>query len=140
MYIQHIFFIYLSVSGLLGCLCVLSILNSSTVNIGLPVYFQIMVLSRHVSRSRIVGSCGNSTFSFLVVVTQSCLAFWDPMGCSSPGASVHGILQATILEWVAMPSSRGLSQPRENPGLPHCRWFLYCLSHHGSLESSIEGL
>ena len=91
----------------------LAIVNSSTVNIGLPVYFQIMVLSRHVSRSRIVGSCGNSTFSFLVVVTQSCLAFWDPMGCSSPGASVHGILQATILEWVAIPISRDSSRCRD---------------------------
>ena len=38
---------------------------------------------------------------------------WDPMDCSPPGASVHGILQARILEWVAMPSSRGSSQPRD---------------------------
>ena len=36
----------------------------------------------------------------------------DPMDCSPPGSSVHGILQAKILEWVAMPSSRGSSQPR----------------------------
>ena len=34
------------------------------------------------------------------------------MDCSSPGSSVHGILQVRILEWVAMPSSRGFSQPR----------------------------
>ena len=33
--------------------------------------------------------------------------------CSPPGSSVHGILQARILEWVAMPSSRGSSQPRD---------------------------
>ena len=33
----------------------------------------------------------------------------DPMDCSLPGSSVHGILQARILEWVAMPSSRGSS-------------------------------
>ena len=33
----------------------------------------------------------------------------DPMDCSSPGSSVHGILQASILEWVAMPSSREYS-------------------------------
>ena len=37
----------------------------------------------------------------------------DPMDCSPPGSSVHGILQARILEWVAMPSSRGSSQPRD---------------------------
>ena len=37
-------------------------------------------------------------------VTQSCLTLGDPMDCSPPGSSVHGILQAIILEWVAMPS------------------------------------
>ena len=47
-----------------------------------------------------------------VLVTQSCLTLCDPMDCSPPGCSVHGILQARILEWVAMPSSRGSSQPR----------------------------
>ena len=45
------------------------------------------------------------------VFIQSCLILGDSMDCSSPGSSVHGILQATILEWVAMPSSRGSSQP-----------------------------
>ena len=35
-----------------------------------------------------------------------------PMNCTLPGSSVHGILQARILEWVAVPSSRGSSQPR----------------------------
>ena len=44
---------------------------------------------------------------------QSCLTLCDPMDCSLPGSSVHGILQASILEWVAMPSSRGSSQPRD---------------------------
>ena len=39
--------------------------------------------------------------------TQSCLTVCDPMEWSPPGSSVHGILQAGILEWVAMPSSRG---------------------------------
>ena len=36
----------------------------------------------------------------------------DPMDCSPPGSSAHGILQARILEWVAFPFSRGFSQPR----------------------------
>ena len=44
---------------------------------------------------------------------QSCLALCDPMDCNPPGSSVHGILQARILEWVAMPSSRGSSQPKD---------------------------
>ena len=38
---------------------------------------------------------------------------YDPMDCSPPGSSVHGILQARILEWVAMPSSRGSSRPKD---------------------------
>ena len=37
----------------------------------------------------------------------------DPVDCSPPGSSAHGILQARILEWVAMPFSRGSSQPRD---------------------------
>ena len=44
---------------------------------------------------------------------QLCLTLFDPMDCSLPGSSVHGILQATILEWVAVPSSRGSSWPRD---------------------------
>ena len=43
---------------------------------------------------------------------QSCLNFCNFIDCSPPGSSVHGILQARILEWVAMPSSRGSSWPR----------------------------
>ena len=45
---------------------------------------------------------------------QSCPILWDPRDCSLPGPSVHGILQARILEWVAVPSSRGSSQPRDH--------------------------
>ena len=45
-------------------------------------------------------------FITAVLVTQSCLTLCDPMGCSLPGCSVHGILQARILQWVAMPFSR----------------------------------
>ena len=37
----------------------------------------------------------------------------DTMDCSPPGSSVHGILQARVLEWIAMPSSRGSSRPRD---------------------------
>ena len=40
---------------------------------------------------------------------QSCLTLCDPMDCKPPGPSVHGILQASILEWVAIPFSRGSS-------------------------------
>ena len=45
--------------------------------------------------------------------TQLCPTLCDSMECSPPGSSVHGILQARILEWVAMPSSRVSFQPRD---------------------------
>ena len=63
-----------------------------------------------------------------VKVTLSCWTLCDPIDYT-----VHGTLQARILESVAFPFSRGASQPRElNPGPPHCRWILYQLSHKGS--------
>ena len=46
-------------------------------------------------------------------VTQSCPTLCDPMDCSLPGSSVHGIFQARVLEWVAISFSRGSSQPRD---------------------------
>ena len=52
-------------------------------------------------------------------VIQSCPTLWDPMNCSPPGYSVHGILQARILEWIAMPSSRRSSQPRDRTQVSH---------------------
>ena len=67
---------------------------------------------------------------------KSCLTLYDPMDCSPPGFSVHGILQARILELIAIPFSKGSSPPREsNLGLLHCRQSLYCLSHQGSILS-----
>ena len=46
-------------------------------------------------------------------VAQSCLTLCDPVDCSPPGSSIHEILQARILEWVAISFSRGSSQPRD---------------------------
>ena len=46
---------------------------------------------------------------------QLCLTLWDPMDCSSPGSSVFGILQARILEWVAISSSGNLPNPGAQP-------------------------
>ena len=47
------------------------------------------------------------------VFAQSCLTLCDPMDCSLPSSSLHGILQARILEWAAISFSRGSSQPRD---------------------------
>ena len=49
---------------------------------------------------------------------QSCWTLCDPMGCNLPGSSVHGILQARILEWVVMPSSRDLPNSGIKPMSP----------------------
>ena len=55
----------------------------------------------------------------LFLVTQLCPILCDPTDCSPPGFSVHGILQARLLEWVAMPSSRASSQPRDQTQVSH---------------------
>ena len=48
----------------------------------------------------------------MCLVTQSCLTLCNTMNCSLPSSSVHGTYQVRILKWVAMPSSRGSSRPR----------------------------
>ena len=53
------------------------------------------------------------TLKVKVLVSWSCVTFCDPMDCSLLGSSVHGILQARILEWVAIPFSRGSSRHRD---------------------------
>ena len=75
-----------------------------------------------------------------VLVVQSCLTLCDPMGCSLPNSSVHGILQARILEWIAISSSRGSSRPRDQSWVYHIagRFFIVwatreahiCYMHH----------
>ena len=53
-----------------------------------------------------------------VLVAQSCPTLCNPIGYSLPGPSVHGILQAIILEWLAIPFSRGTSHPVIEPWSP----------------------
>ena len=63
-----------------------------------------------------------------LLVALLCPAPCDPKDYHSPGSSVHGILQARIPEWVAIPFSRDLPDPGSNPDL-HCKRILYHLSH-----------
>ena len=77
------------------------------------------------TRSRSIMKC-----CAVCLVAHLCLNHSDPMGGSLPGSSVHGNLQARLLEWVALPSFRGSSQPRDRT--LHCRWILYHLSHQGN--------
>ena len=61
-----------------------------------------------------------------VLVAQLCLTHCNPMDCRPPGSSVHGILQAGILEWVAIPISREIFPTQGlNLDLLHCRWILH---------------
>ena len=62
---------------------------------------------------------------------QWCPALCDSMGYSLPGSSTHGILQARILEWVAVPSSRGSSQPSDQTRIT-------CISYIGGRFFTIE--
>ena len=74
-------------------------------------------------------------FETLERVSRSvCPTLSDPMYCSPPGSSVHGMLQARILEEVAIPFSRGSIIPTQglNPVLLHCRRALNRLSHQGN--------
>ena len=63
----------------------------------------VLELLSHQSRGEVVLCYAKSL--------QSCPALCDPMDCSPRGSSVHGILRARILEWVAIPSSKGSSLP-----------------------------
>ena len=136
-----------------------------------------MIISSSIQKAIFIDSKAEAQnlSKLFVVVIQSLSGVWLSV---TPWTVAHqvplsmGILQARILEWIAMPSSRGSSQPRDhtqvshiagrfftiwatrkpkntgvgslfllqeifptqgsNPGLPHCRQILYCLSHQGS--------
>ena len=67
----------------------------------------------------------------VVAVAQSCPTLCDPMHCSPQGSSVHGTLQARILEWVAIPFTRGSSPTRD-------RTLVSCIA--GRLPSELQGM
>ena len=96
------FYLWLSIDG---CLEV-NIVNPSirSVDLGSTVPFA-------GSLSNSLGQHGETPEP--VLVAQLCLTLCDPMYCSPPGSSVHGILKARILEWIAISFSRGSSQPRD---------------------------
>ena len=72
-------------------------------------YFYYMHACMHVCACVCVCVC--------VLVAQLCPTLCDPMDCNPPGSSVHGILQARILEWVAYSFSRGPSGLRNETGV-----------------------
>ena len=102
-----------------------------------PLFFRVC---SHIGHYRVLSKLPVLYSSFLIVIYFICNSVWpshfsrvwlcNPVDCSPPDSSVHGILQARILEWVAVPSSRGSSRPRDRIWVPcvSCigRWVLYC--------------
>ena len=80
------------------------------------------------------GGAGNpQKVKVKVLIVQLYSILCNSMDYSPPDSSVHGILQAGILEWVAITFCRGIFPTQgSNPSLPLCRQILYCLSHQGS--------
>ena len=99
--------------------CVLLFVLESQVLFGGPAVFPfIFFIWRIIAVHRCVGFCHISmwishTSCVHAMLIQSCPTLCDPMDGSPPGSSVHGILQARILEWVAISFSKGSSQPRD---------------------------
>ena len=80
--------------------------------INLHCYFEVMVDSVQYNFFKV----GRKRTSHLLLCAKSlqlCVTLWDPMDCSPSGSSAHKILQARILEWVAISFSRGSSRPRD---------------------------
>ena len=71
-------------------------------------------------------------------VAQSCPTLCNPVDCSLPGSSIHGIFQARVLEWGAISFSRGSSWPGDWTWVTHYRQTFYHLSHQRSQESIKE--
>ena len=67
-----------------------------------------------------------------VKLAQLCPTSCDSMDCNLPGSSVHRILQARILEWVAFPFSKRSSQPRDRTQVSHITGGFFTTSHQGS--------
>ena len=81
---------------------------------------KVCLLYETVSRTQVHDTSHLSSMCHLRIGTGQvppkwwwCPTLCSPMDCSPPGSSVHGLLQARVLEWVAMPSSRGSSQSRD---------------------------
>ena len=88
----------------------------------------------HWSQCFYISICaGHYCSAFRCVCAWSCSTLFDPVNCSPRGSSVHGIFQARILEWDAIFSSRGSSEPSDQTHVSYAshigRWVLYQLYH-----------
>ena len=76
----------------------------------------------------------------MFVHAQSCSALYESMDCSPPASSVHGILQARILEWVAIPSPGDLPNPGIKPASPALPGSFFITEPPGKLALLITDL
>ena len=70
---------------------------------------RLVITAKTIENTHCLKGCRHMCYARLL---QSCLTLCDSMDCSPPGSSVQGLLQAGVLEWVAMPSSMVSSRPR----------------------------
>ena len=97
-------------------------------------YYYFGFLTWYIPSSGIAGSYGSCTYSFFLKEVPYCSPQWKWKSlCDPMDYTVHGILQTRILEWVAIPFSKGSSQPRNRTQVSHVAGrFFYHLSHQAS--------
>ena len=95
----------------LQSLCLFTFSRSTVPSRDENAYKEGTYLRVHLFLHKILDVCAKSL--------QSCLTLCNPMDCGPPGSSAHWILQARTLEWVAMPSSKGSSRPRDWIRIPY---------------------
>ena len=98
--------------------------NESVIHIHIPTPFFLFPSTEHWVELPVLYSRFSLVIYFICACVcakslQSCPTLCDPTVCNTPGSSVHGILQARILEWVAMPSSRESSWPSGQTRVSH---------------------
>ena len=108
----------LSVDYILGMSKDIYIWNIHIIILNSPNNFRKMVLLCFFDKSKNFNNLPTLPSFILCLVAQLCTTLCDPMDYSPPGSSVQRILQTRILEWVAMPSSRGSSQSRDQTQSP----------------------
>ena len=92
-------------------------------------YFLLIILTLWI-----FSQCSQAGSPNSIIVTRLCPTFCDPIDCSPPGSSVHGIHQARILELAAIPFSRRSSQPRDWTQVSCIEGRFFTLSHQESLK------